>query len=703
VETLGLVSGEQFLQSAEPVQAAKEWLDKNGHRRAGCAKFMVGRQETQACVTPSTAENSGVIDPKSTYMASSLKCPCGHVFLFATEYGFLPEFCPSCKARVENPIVFDESERKPPQPLPLEEDDDEFPRPLSDPLRGFRKFIGWVMVFQLLCSVAFPLLVVPLLRRPPLGLSGGLDFDRIFAGLVFLLPMPFQLPIFRILPNRVTNAFYLRSFRNDPVTWPIRKRLQAEFGRDFRLSGIRDPRHRWPPVLRMLLTIVFCFRYVTPKYMNLEAGNDWKARLWRSLADARCAIIDLTDMTPFVEEEIILAEKCLGLSRILFITDSSRLAGEWQQKVAAVLQNSVSPPDVQIALWSLEPEASRQFTQAVQDFRARLPVRAPGLVQEAYPLVASTCLTKAETSAADRAFWLHTLIGMVLANVIIMGYIWLIPTDAEGFSTWLYPIFAAYIYLWILGVNYLVECGDRRERVIFGSLFLGSVIFYSFLNVGLIKALDYVRVSADIAATRNQLKQIGMGFMYYSFVKDGKLPAQAIRDNKNKKTLLSWRVAILPFIEEEQLYSEFNIEESWDSAHNIKLLDRIPKAFVAPKKAKVERHMTFFQVVVARDGLFGQSRSGEDLQVALGKNAIPDGLSRTILVVEASRAVPWTKPEDVEWEPGTPMPEFGNQLLTRFHVLACNGASHLLPRTIDPGKMRALITRDGDEPVDFPP
>ena len=46
---------------------------------------------------------------------------------------------------------------------------------------------------------------------------------------------------------------------------------------------------------------------------------------------------------------------------------------------------------------------------------------------------------------------------------------------------------------------------------------------------------------------------------------------------------LSWRVQILPFIEEDCLYKEFHQDEPWDSPHNVKLLPRMPKIFIDPR------------------------------------------------------------------------------------------------------------------------
>jgi hypothetical protein len=69
------------------------------------------------------------------------------------------------------------------------------------------------------------------------------------------------------------------------------------------------------------MTYVFCFKYATDRYMNLEAGDDWIARIWRSMGEASCAFIDLTDITEYVDQEIRLVVRCLGIGRVLFIGD----------------------------------------------------------------------------------------------------------------------------------------------------------------------------------------------------------------------------------------------------------------------------------------------------------------------------------------------------------------------------------------------
>ncbi|HMC89933.1 MAG TPA: DUF1559 domain-containing protein, partial [Gemmataceae bacterium] len=72
----------------------------------------------------------------------------------------------------------------------------------------------------------------------------------------------------------------------------------------------------------------------------------------------------------------------------------------------------------------------------------------------------------------------------------------------------------------------------------------------------------------------NNLKQLGLALHNYHDTY-GRFPAVANFD-KDGKPLLSWRVHLLPFLDEGQLYREFHLNEPWDSAHNKKLVSRLP-------------------------------------------------------------------------------------------------------------------------------
>src|SRR5207237_174394 len=146
----------------------------------------------------------------------------------------------------------------------------------------------------------------------------------------------------------------------------------------------------------------------------------------------------------------------------------------------------------------------------------------------------------------------------------------------------------------------------------------------------------------------------------------GKLPGPAIYD-KDGKALLSWRVAILPYIEQDNLYKQFKLDEPWDSDHNKKLLDTMPAVYAAPGARDTDKDRTYHQAIV------GQGAAWEPRQ-QLSIVSFTDGTSNTILAVEAASSVPWTKPEDLPFVPDQALPKFGGLFDGNFHALLADGA-----------------------------
>jgi RNA polymerase sigma factor (sigma-70 family) len=87
--------------------------------------------------------------------------------------------------------------------------------------------------------------------------------------------------------------------------------------------------------------------------------------------------------------------------------------------------------------------------------------------------------------------------------------------------------------------------------------------------------------AASERQVRNNLKQIGLAMHTYREA-HGRFPAPAIL-GKDGKPLLSWRVAILPYIVEDGLYQSFKLDEPWDSPHNKRLLERMPGLYAPPR------------------------------------------------------------------------------------------------------------------------
>jgi hypothetical protein len=160
--------------------------------------------------------------------------------------------------------------------------------------------------------------------------------------------------------------------------------------------------------------------------------------------------------------------------------------------------------------------------------------------------------------------------------------------------------------------------------------------------------------------------------------------------------LFSWRVAILPFIEEVTLYREFKLDEPWDSEHNKKLIAKMPKLYAPVRGKTKEPGMTYYQVFVGKDAPF----NGTIAPAFPG--SFTDGTSNTFLVVEAGEAVPWTKPQDIPYDAGKPLPKLGGLFADGFHVAMADGSIRFVPRGADEKAIRAAITPSGAEAIDPP-
>jgi type II secretory pathway pseudopilin PulG len=215
----------------------------------------------------------------------------------------------------------------------------------------------------------------------------------------------------------------------------------------------------------------------------------------------------------------------------------------------------------------------------------------------------------------------------------------------------------------------------------------------------LVPSVQSAQQAALRAQSTNNLKQIGLALHNFLSANDH-FPGD-IR-GKESKRLLSWRVAILPFIEQQALFNEFHLDEPWDSTHNKTLIAHMPATFAVPGASPTAPGSTFYRGFAGEGTLF-DPMSGNGTKIA----SITDGTSNTIAVVEAKEAVPWTKPESElafdELKPGEkPKPIIdllGGHFRDGFSALFCDGSVRFIRNKVNRLVLRALITRNGGEVI----
>ncbi len=253
--------------------------------------------------------------------------------------------------------------------------------------------------------------------------------------------------------------------------------------------------------------------------------------------------------------------------------------------------------------------------------------------------------------------------------------------------------------------------------IIAGVLFLtcGGVtfaVFYAgnkFKEAVVDKAIDKADDARDRVAVTTSLKQIGLAMHEYSD-RNGTLPANSY--DAAGKPLLSWRVHILPFIEQQALYSQFRPDEPWDSPLNRTLLARMPKTYATPDEGagRAPLGTTTYYRGFAMPGAVMETKPGNrnanlnfpggaDRPAGTRFAQVTDGLSNTLLCVEAGEAVEWTKPDDLTWTPDRPVPPLGGNRAKSdvFVALFGDGFVRPLKRRITPDQLKAAVTYAGNE------
>jgi len=199
------------------------------------------------------------------------------------------------------------------------------------------------------------------------------------------------------------------------------------------------------------------------------------------------------------------------------------------------------------------------------------------------------------------------------------------------------------------------------------------------------EAVQKVRQAAQRLTSSNNLKQMVLATVNMADTNGGVMPAAAIYD-KDGKPLLSWRVAILPYIEQEDLYKQFHLDEPWDSDNNKKLLAKMPKVYLRPgadPKETKTHYRVFYGPGAAYEGTKGTRYPAD----------FADGTSNVILMVEAEEGVPWTKPEELPFDVKKDLPKLGFKDNDYFQVAFADGSVRMVTKKADKDAVKAYVQR----------
>lgn len=258
----------------------------------------------------------------------------------------------------------------------------------------------------------------------------------------------------------------------------------------------------------------------------------------------------------------------------------------------------------------------------------------------------------------------------------------------------------------------------RRIRRVGPYLVIAALL--GILVSTLVPQIQAAREAARRSSCNCNLKQLGLAFHNYHD-KYGCFPPAYVADS-NGRPMHSWRVLILPYVDQTALYAKYKFDEPWDGPNNIRLLDSIPPVYkcpshCAPPRKVAGRASRFGLLACSNVGTVSSSNRPRCTNYAavLGKDCafrgaqpvsikdITDGTSNTLLIGEVTDAdILWTKPEDVDI---AKHPRIGDRMgfssdhKSGANFLRADGSVRFVSDVVPQATIDALYTRAGGEPI----
>ncbi len=208
--------------------------------------------------------------------------------------------------------------------------------------------------------------------------------------------------------------------------------------------------------------------------------------------------------------------------------------------------------------------------------------------------------------------------------------------------------------------------------------------------------LEIARENALRARTVANLKHLALAMHNFHDAYKA-FPAAALMSKSGEPKLLSWRVQLLPYLGESALYRQFHLDEPWDSDHNKVLIEKMPDVYDSANVTVEmrQRGMTTYLVPVGSKTVF-EKEAGQTIR------NITDGTSNTIMIVDAlrERAVIWTRPDDLPFDPKDPLRGVVDKLNATFWVAFCDGSVRRLAGKLNVENLRRYFQMNDGEVID---
>lgn len=244
-----------------------------------------------------------------------------------------------------------------------------------------------------------------------------------------------------------------------------------------------------------------------------------------------------------------------------------------------------------------------------------------------------------------------------------------------------------------LGVNFVDQILRNAPKQN-GEKLTWTASLPEILNSELGQRLNSVLVESDRKTATFRMMSIGLALHNYYSAHE-RFPS--VSTYKSKPRQLSWRVDLLPYLDQSALWKEFHFDEPWDSAHNKKLIPRMPEVFRCPQsKHALTSGLSNFALPVHEKAMWSKNWEAEF-------PGITDGTSNTIMTVEVrdELAQVWTQPTPFEIDMVEPQKQLGGHFGSNILIGAGDGSV----RVLGPDGFKnlpALLTRSGGEAIVAP-